>query len=139
VVTVRDATFADLQAVTELIQRQAGTRTTIEIARSRAGTAIRLGQNRKAGDICLVAVRGETVVGWLYAQEIAAFDLCKGIRLMYVPFLIGQARPLLRGLRERTRLRILLPVYDGVTKPSAALTRLLKSAGMEEGGTIWIG
>ena len=136
---VRTASNRDLAAVVSLIIGVGRARVDISVARSRAGTAIRNGCNRKNPDICLVAERNGKITGWLYAQEIMPFDLLTTMRWYYVPFLIGEAKALLGGLRKRTHRRAMVLCYDDINPKKAAMRRLMEASGFRDEGTIWMG
>ena len=75
-----------------------------------------------------MAVEADRILGYLYAEERHLFDLIPNIRVVEVTFLVGghgAAVPLLRWLRGKTRLRIFVPSFGLLHRPTA-FQRLLR-------------
>ncbi len=125
---VRPAAFGDEQAIADLLCAKAGGKSQEKICRSRAHQCVLRSRKGKPGSAyCLVSEDDNGGIGgFLYAQEVAAFELCAKIVFLEVIFLVGTACAvaLLRDLRARSRRRIHVPAWASLT-PLRAFERLL--------------
>ena len=128
---VRQAQFGnDVLEIAALLHRRARGKTTEHLCRSRVDQCIRRSMQRRQGfRAALVAVGGDTIRGFLYAEERNLFDLLPRMRVVEVAFLVGShgaARPLLTRLRAMTKLRIHVQAVGLLVRPRA-FSRLLRS------------
>ena len=126
---VRPAAFGDEQAIAELLHGKAGGKSHPRICRRRAHECVMRSRKWKQSSkvYCLVSEDERDVIGgFLYAQEVEAFELCAKIVFLEVIFLVGTACAvaLLRDLRARSRRRIHVPAWASLT-PLRAFERLL--------------
>ena len=138
---VRAAAFGnELLDVAALLHRAARGKTTERICRSRVDQCVKRFKARRAGlRAALVAAEGDTIRGFLYAEERNLFDLCPNVRVVEVQFLVGShgaALPLLRELRRMTRLRIHVLSFGMIRRPEA-FRRLLRPLGPQAIGVIY--
>ena len=110
---VRPAAFGnEVLQVAELLEHAARGKSSIEICRSRADACIlRSRKKTKMFHAALVSSFTEEseAMGFLYASERGAFDLCPGISFVEVLYLCGRGgRELLEHLRTLTAKRILV-------------------------------
>ena len=108
---IRDANYSDTFEVAALMEKAAKGKSTPRICSSRVRQSIgRARQTKKTRyAVALVAVRDKKVVGFLFASEAHAFELCQNIMVMQVHFLVGRELPaMLRRLRKVTKKRIWL-------------------------------
>ena len=138
--TIRPATLAgtEVMAIADLITARAKDKTTGRIARSRVHACVlRSIKRSKQFRAALVAVKGDTIVGFAYAEERNLFDLCHNIRVVEVHFLIGTgAVALLTRLRAMTKLRIHVACWALLSRPKV-FRRLLRSLDPEPVGVIY--
>ena len=128
---VRPAAFGnDVLEVSALLHQAASGKTTAHLCRSRVDQCVKRSQVRGQGfRSTLVATEGDTMRGFLYAEERHLFDLCPNVRVIEVPFLVGShgaAVPLLTRLREMTKLRIHVFSLGLIRRPQV-FQRLLRS------------
>ena len=129
--TVRPAAFGnDVLAVAEIINRKARGKTTEHVCRSRVDQCVKRARGHRPGlRAALVAVEGDKIRGFLYAEERNLLDICPNVRVVEIPFLVGShgsAVPLLKRLREMTHLRIHVLSLGLLHRPRA-FRRLLHS------------
>ena len=127
---VRDAEFGnDVLEIADLLHRRAGSKTTAHLCRSRVDQAVKRARGRRQGFCAaLVAVDGDKIRGFLFAQERFEFDLYPNQRVAEVLYLVGghrSALPLLRRLRAMTKLRIHVEAVGALARPRA-MARLLR-------------
>jgi len=85
----------------------------------------------------LVLERDGAVVGFLYAEAQPAFEVATNVHRMHVHVLVGTgAVPLLRELRNLTRLTILLPSWALLGRMQS-FRRLLRPLGPKLAGEIY--
>ena len=110
--TIRDARFADVLEIADLLYQRSKGKTTEHLCRSRVQQAVKRARvSRKIFCRALVADADGKIRGFLYAEERNLFDLCPDIRVVEVPFLVsrhGAAIKMLRHLRSSTSKRILV-------------------------------
>ena len=137
---VRHATLAgpEVMAIAELITARAKEKTTGRIARSRVHQCVlRSIQKSQQFRAALVAVRGDKIVGFAYAEERNLFDLCHNMRVVEVHFLIGTgAVALLKRLRGMTKLRINIACWALLARPKV-FRRLIRALDPEPVGVIY--
>ena len=134
---VRDAVHTDVQDIAELLERHCRGKAELAVCRSRAGTAVKLARRPSSQAEALVVERGNAIEGFLFARPEEAWELLTHVRFMYIYFLVGThaARPLLRELRARTKMRLVLNTWNAIAS-DRALTRLLRSEGFRAFGRI---
>ena len=135
---VRPAAFGnDVLEVSSLLHQAARGKTTEHLCRSRVDQCVKRSTARGQGlRVALVAVEGDTIRGFLYAEERHLFDLCPNVRVVEVPFLVGGggvAVPLLTRLREMTKLRIWV---QNMTR-QRAFARLLRPLDPEQVAVVY--
>ncbi len=125
---VRPAAFGDEQAIADLLRSKTGGKSHPKIYLSRAHECVRRSRKGQQGSkvYCLVSENEGGVGGFLYAQEVEAFELCPNIVFLEVIYLAGTACAvaLLRELRARSHRRIHVPAWASLT-PLPAFERLL--------------
>ena len=128
--TIRPASFGnDVLEIADLVHRVARGKTTAHLCRSRVDQCVKRSKSRGQGlRVALVATEGDTIRGFLYAEERNLFDLCPNVRVIEVPFLVGShgaAVPLLTRLRDMTKLRIHVLSLGLIRRPQV-FRRLLR-------------
>ena len=125
---VRPAAFGDEQAIADLLYSKTRSKSHSKICLSRAHECVRRSRKGQQGSkvYCLVSEDEGGVGGFLYAQEVEAFELCPNIVFLEVIYLAGTACAvaLLRELRARNHRRIHVPAWASLT-PLLAFERLL--------------
>ena len=111
--TVRPAVYGnEVLRVAELLEHAARGKSSPEICRSRADACIRRSRKKtKMFHAALVSslAEGGEPMGFLFAAERGAFDLCPGVSFIEVLFLCGRGgKELLEHLRTLTSKRILV-------------------------------
>ena len=128
----------EVMAIADLVTERAKGKVTDHTARSRVQACVlRSIQRSKQFRAALVAVHGDRVVGFVYAEEANLFDLCHNIRVAEVRFLVGAgAVYLMKRLRAMTKLRIHVCVWALLGRP-AVFRRLLRSLAPEPVAIIY--
>ena len=125
---VRPAVFGDEQAIADLLHSKTGGKSHPGICLSRAHECVRRSRKWQQGSkvYCLVSEDEGGIGGFLYAQEVEAFELCPNIVFLEVIYLAGTACAvaLLRELRAGSHRRIHVPAWASLT-PLPAFERLL--------------
>ena len=124
----------------ELMHSKTGDKSTLHLCRSRVDQCIRMSKRAK-GFFCksLVAVNGDRMDGFLFAEERNAFDLTPDIRWIEVRFLIGRngvGIHLLKALRAMTKKRILIANW-GMLHKKDVFRRMLRPLDGEEVAAIF--
>ena len=137
---IRDAQFSDVLPLAEMLHRRSKSKTSSHLCRSRIDQFIKRARVPKKHFVrALVAHDGDTLRGFLYAEERQLFDLCPDIRVVEVAFLFGghgAAVPLLQNLRKQTVKRILIEANAWLGRPGA-LKRLIHRLGPREFAVIY--
>ena len=128
----------EVMAIADLFTDRAKGKMTGHTVRSRVHACIlRSIKQSKQFRAALVAVRGGSVVGFVYAEEANLFNLCHNIRVVEVHFLVGSgAVQLMKRLRARTKLRIHVCGWALLNRP-AAFRRLLRALAPEPVGVVY--
>ena len=125
---IRPAAFGDEQAIADLLHSKTAGKSHPRICLSRAHECVRRSRKWQQGSkvYCLVSEDEGGIGGFLYAQEVEAFELCPNIVFLEVIYLAGTACavPLLRELRAGSHRRIHVPAWVSLT-PLPAFERLL--------------
>ena len=128
----------EVMAISDLFTDCAKGKVTGHTVRSRVHACIlRSVQRSKQFRAALVAVRGDDIVGFVYAEEANLFSLCHNIRVVEVHFLIGSgAVPLMKRLRAMTKLRIHVCSWALMGRP-AVFRRLLRALAPEPVAVVY--
>ena len=140
-VQIREAGYGnDVLEIAELLCARAGSKTDPHICRSRVTQMVsRSKKMKKVFSRALVAEKGSQIVGFLYAEERAAFDLVPKTAFIELSYLFGGkgcALPLLRRLRAETRKRILVQSW-AILSNMRSMERLLRPLRPQVVGRIY--